>query len=147
MSLEIIGAVERRDQGLALADALLESSQPLVPLPEAAHARVKRRLKASLRRKATRRLRGLRPALIAGLMLLCGAAFGIALDHLVLRRPTPRPADSGPVKSASGAHGGKAKGTPRDGGQGEAGGRGAYPRGSAIGGREIPPVAKPAAAP
>lgn len=95
------GAVEPRDQGLALADALLESDRPLEHLPEVAHTRVKRRLKASLRRVAIRRQRWLQPAVIGGLMLLCGAAFGIAFDRLVLRRPAAVPVDKGAAGSAS----------------------------------------------
>jgi hypothetical protein len=98
------GTVERRDQGLALADALLESDRPFDPLPEVAHSRVKRRLKASLRRVAVRRQRWLQPAVIGGLMLLCGAAFGIALDRLVLRRPAAVPVDKGAAGSASSSH-------------------------------------------
>jgi len=84
-------AVERRDRGLALGDDLIESSRVLAPLPEVVHAKVKRRLKASLRRSALHRPRWLQPLLIGSVMLICGAAFGIALDRLVLQRSSVSP--------------------------------------------------------
>jgi len=93
--------VDRRAAGLACADALLECHREFGPLPDAAHARVKRRLRASLRRTATRRARFLQPLLIGGLMLLCGAAFGIALDRLVLR-PPPSLVGTGAAKPEAG---------------------------------------------
>ena len=83
---QVGGPVERRDRGLALADALLESSRGLSPLTSAAHARVKRRLLASTRRRSFRRVGWLRPVVIASLCLACGAAFGIALDRVARNR-------------------------------------------------------------
>jgi hypothetical protein len=86
--------VETPERGMGLVDALLESSRPLAPLPGAAHARVKRRLKVSLRRSQARRPRWLQPVLVSGVMLICGAAFGIALDRLLLQplgSTDPRP--------------------------------------------------------
>jgi hypothetical protein len=80
-------AVQRRDEGLAMADALLDSNRPLAPLSDVAHRRVKRRLEASMRRYRSARLRWLQPVLIGGLSLICGAASGIAFDRLVLKRP------------------------------------------------------------
>lgn len=82
-------SVSRRDEGLALADALLESNRRLLPLPAAAHERVKRRLRARLHSPAPRRARWLRPVVVAGSMLLWGTAFGIAIDHFVLERRLP----------------------------------------------------------
>jgi hypothetical protein len=79
-------AVERRDKGLALAEALLADGRQLNGLPAAAHARVKRRLAASVRQRAPRRLRRLSSAVIGAGLLVCGGAFGIALDRLVLKR-------------------------------------------------------------
>jgi hypothetical protein len=87
-------SVGRRDHGLALADALLESNRRLQPLPAAAHDRVKRRLRTRLANPAFRRARWLRPLVIAGSLLLWGTAFGIAIDHFVLERhfpPSPQP--------------------------------------------------------
>ena len=87
-------SVGRRDHGLALADALLESNRRLQPLPVAAHDRVKRRLRTRLANPAFRRARWLRPLVIAGSLLLWGTAFGIAIDHFVLERhfpPSPQP--------------------------------------------------------
>ena len=87
-------SVGRRDHGLALADALLESNRRLQPLPAAAHDRVKRRLRTRLGNPAFRRARWLRPLVIAGSLLLWGTAFGIAIDHFVLERhfpPSPQP--------------------------------------------------------
>ncbi len=77
--------VIRRDQGLALADALLESNRRLQPLPAPAHDRVKRRLRARMYSPAFRRARWLRPVVVAGSLLLWGTAFGIAIDHFVLK--------------------------------------------------------------
>jgi hypothetical protein len=71
---------------MAVADALLETCRPLTVLPPAAHARVKRRLALSLTRWTSRRVRWLQPVVIASALLLCGGAFGIALDRMVLRR-------------------------------------------------------------
>lgn len=82
-------AVSRRDEGLALADALLESNRQLLPLPAAAHDRVKRRLRARLCTPAVRRARWLRPVVVAGSMLLWGTAFGIVIDHFVLEHRLP----------------------------------------------------------
>lgn len=76
--------VERRDRGLALADALLESNRRFQPLPAAAHERVKRRLRTRLYSPAFRRARWLRPAVVAGSLLLWGTAFGIAIDRFVI---------------------------------------------------------------
>ena len=87
-------SVGRRDHGLALADALLESNRRLQPLPVAAHDRVKRRLRTRLANPAFRRARWLRPLVIAGSLLLWGTAFGIAVDHFVIERhfpPSPQP--------------------------------------------------------
>ena len=81
----------RRERGLALADALLESGRGLGPLTGAAHARVKRRLVASIRRRSFRRLGWLRPVVIVSLCLVCGAAFGIVLDRVVLKRGAGAP--------------------------------------------------------
>ena len=92
------GTVERRERGLALADALLESGRGFGPLTKAAHARVKRRLVASTRRPSFHRLGWLRPVLIVSICLVCGAVFGIGLDRVVLRRGAGRltlPSDSG----------------------------------------------------
>jgi len=82
----VAGTVERQERGLALADTLLESSRGMTPLTGAAHARVKRRLTASTRRRSFRRVGWLRPVVIVSLCLVCGAAFGIALDRVVLKR-------------------------------------------------------------
>ena len=82
-------AVSRRDEGLALADALLESNRQLLPLPAAARDRVKRRLRARLCTPAARRARWLRPVVVAGSMLLWGTAFGIVIDHFVLEHRLP----------------------------------------------------------
>lgn len=71
-------------RGTALADALLETCRPLPALPPAAHARVKRRLAQSLARWTSRRARWLKPAVITAALLLCGAAFGVAMDRIVL---------------------------------------------------------------
>jgi hypothetical protein len=79
-------AFERRERGLALADALLESGRQLGPLSDAAHARVKRRLLASNRRRSFRRPGWLRPVVVVSVCLICGAAFGVALDRVVLKR-------------------------------------------------------------
>jgi len=76
--------VERRDRGLALADALLEGNRRLQPLPAAAHERVKRRLRTRLYSPAFRRARWLRPVVVAGSLLLWGTAFGIAIDRFVI---------------------------------------------------------------
>ena len=92
------GTVERRERGLALADALLESGRGFGPLTKAAHARVKRRLVASTRRPSFHRLGWLRPVLIVSICLVCGAVFGIGLDRVVLRRGAGRltlPSDGG----------------------------------------------------
>ncbi len=78
--------VLRRDRGLALADALLESNRRLQPLPAAAHDRVKRRLRARLYSPASRRARWLRPVVVTGSLLLWGTAFGIAIDRFVIKR-------------------------------------------------------------
>jgi hypothetical protein len=86
---------ERRDAGHALADALLEQNRPLPALPAPAHARVKRRLAASLARRAPRRPRWLQPAVIASVWLLCGVASGIALDRWVIRQPPLPTAEEG----------------------------------------------------
>jgi hypothetical protein len=84
--------VIRRDRGLALADALLESNRRFQPLPAAAHGRVTRRLRARLYSPAFRRARWLRPVVVAGSLLLWGTAFGIAIDHFVLKHdPSPGP--------------------------------------------------------
>lgn len=77
--------VIRRDRGLALADALLESNRRFQPLPAAAHDRVTRRLRARLYSPAFRRARWLRPVVVTGSLLLWGTAFGIAIDHFVLK--------------------------------------------------------------
>jgi hypothetical protein len=77
-------SVGRRDQGLALADALLQSNRQLPPLPAASHERVKRRLRMRFAGPAARRARWLRPVVVAGSLLLWGTAFGIAIDRLVL---------------------------------------------------------------
>jgi len=87
----VADAALRRERGLALADALLENSRGLGLLTGAAHARVKRRLVASTRRRSFRRLGWLRPVVIASLCLVCGAAFGIALDRVVLKRGAGAP--------------------------------------------------------
>jgi len=101
---------ERRERGLALADELLESGRGLSPLSGAAHARVKRRLVASTRRRAFRRVRRLRPMVIVSLCLVCGAAFGIALDRVVLKRGAGAliaPSDGGGRPVHSQAHSGR----------------------------------------
>jgi hypothetical protein len=77
------------DQGLELADSLLEACRPLDPLPPAAHARVKRRLEARAVRKTGRAFPWLQVAVVGITMLVCGAAFGIAIDRLVLKRQVP----------------------------------------------------------
>jgi hypothetical protein len=71
---------------MARADALLETCRPLPALPPGAHTRVKRRLATSLAGRIGRGVRWLGPVVIAGALLLCGAAFGIALDRMVLGR-------------------------------------------------------------
>jgi hypothetical protein len=71
---------------MARADALLETCRPLPALPPGAHTRVKRRLAVSLAGRSGRGVRWLGPVVIAGALLLCGAAFGIALDRMVLGR-------------------------------------------------------------
>lgn len=76
----------KRERGLALADALLAEGRELPPLPSAAHARVKRRLMASTRRRPIRAGGWLRPVVVASIFLACGAAFGVAVDRVVLRR-------------------------------------------------------------
>jgi hypothetical protein len=81
----------QRKRGLALADAMLENGRGLGPLTGAAHARVKRRLVASTRRRSFRRLGWLRPVVIVSLCLVCGAAFGIVLDRVVLKRGAGTP--------------------------------------------------------
>ena len=98
-NIEPTVSVSRRDHGLALADALLESNRRLQPLPVAAHDRVKRRLRARLGNPAFRRARWLRPLVIAGSLLLWGTAFGIAIDHFVIEhnfppRPQPQPTNT-----------------------------------------------------
>ncbi len=98
-NIEPTASVGRRDHGLALADALLESNRRLPPLPVAAHDRVKRRLRARLGNPAFRRARWLRPLVIAGSLLLWGTAFGIAIDHFVIEhhfppRPQPQPTNT-----------------------------------------------------
>jgi len=71
-------------RGTVLADALLETCRPLPALSPAAHARVKRRLTKSLARWTSRRVRWLKPVVVTVVLLLCGAAFGVALDRIVL---------------------------------------------------------------
>ena len=98
------GTGERREHGLALADALLKHGRELSPLNGAAHARVKRRLMASTRRRPFGRVGWLRPAVIVSLFLVCGAAFGVALDRVVLKRggggmTTPSDGESSPGRS------------------------------------------------
>jgi len=77
--------VIRRDQGLALADALLESNPaaPAIagPCPRPGEAPVAR----THVQPAFRRARWLRPVVVAGSLLLWGTAFGIAIDHFVLK--------------------------------------------------------------
>lgn len=87
----VAGTALRRERGLALADDLLENGRGLGPLTGAAHARVKRRLVASTRRRSFRRLGWLRPVVVVSLCLVCGAAFGIALDRVVLKRGAGAP--------------------------------------------------------
>ena len=79
-------AVERRDEGLALVDALLESSRPINTFPEAVHARVKRRLMASASLHVPHPLRRLHPIVIGGAILVCCVAFGVVLDRLFLKQ-------------------------------------------------------------
>lgn len=85
----------KRERGLVLADALLTEGRELPPLSGAAHARVKRRLMASTRRRPIRGRGWLRPVVVASIFLACGAAFGVAVDRVVLRRaePTAVPGD------------------------------------------------------
>ena len=97
-------SVSRRDEGLALADALLESNRRLLPLPAAAHERVKRRLRARLHSPAPRRARWLRPVVVAGSLLLWGTAFGIAIDHFVLEHRLPAIPSMQPAAAPSNQH-------------------------------------------
>ena len=76
----------RDEPSLAIADALLEGGRALPPLSAAVHARIKRRLLVSTRTGLVRRARWLAPAVIASFCLVCGAAFGVVLDRLVLKR-------------------------------------------------------------
>jgi len=98
--------VERRDRGLALADALLESNRRFQPLPAAAHERVKRRLRTRLYSPAFRRARWLRPVVVAGSLLLWGTAFGIAIDRFVIEHhPSPdRQTQPAPTSEKPRAH-------------------------------------------
>ena len=108
-------AAERRERGLALANALLESGRGLNPLTGAAHARVKRRLVASTLRRSFRRMGWLRPVMIVSLCLLCGAAFGVALDRVVLKRGGGTqilPSESGGSPVRSRARSGRTAPTP-----------------------------------
>ena len=97
-------SVSRRDEGLALADALLESNRRLLPLPAAAHERVRRRLRARLHSPAPRRARWLRPVVVAVSMLLWGTAFGIAIDHFVLEHRLPAIPSMQPAAAPSNQH-------------------------------------------
>jgi hypothetical protein len=97
-------SVSRRDEGLALADALLESNRRLLPLPAAAHERVKRRLRARLHSPAARRVRWLRPVVVAASMLLWGTAFGIAIDHFVLEHRVPAISSVQPAAAPDNQH-------------------------------------------
>ena len=103
MSVDRPDAVsEGRDGGLALTDALLDQNRALPALPPPAHARVKRRLAASLARRVPRRPRWLQPAVIASVWLLCGVASGIALDRWVIRRPELPTAEDGAATATAG---------------------------------------------
>jgi hypothetical protein len=84
MSLLRKRRASRRDQ--ACADALLEACRPLDPLPPAAHARVKGRLKDELVRRPARAFPWVQAVVVGVTLLICGAAFGIAIDRLVLKR-------------------------------------------------------------
>ncbi len=97
-------SVSRRDEGLALADALLESNRRLLPLPAAAHERVKRRLRARPHGPAPRRARWLRPVVVAGSLLLWGTAFGIAIDHFVFEPRLPARPSVEPVAAPGNPH-------------------------------------------
>lgn len=76
----------RRERGTALADELLRSCRALDPLPPSAHRRVKARVEDSLGQRPTRSSRWLQPIVVCIAMSTGGAAFGIALDRLVLKR-------------------------------------------------------------
>jgi hypothetical protein len=109
------GKREARERGLALAAALLEKGRALTPLSGVAHAQVKRRLAATARRRIFRRVGWLRPALIVSVCLVCGAAFGIALDRLVLKRGVrslPAPSDVGGGSARPRARSGKPSAMP-----------------------------------
>jgi hypothetical protein len=99
----------RQERGLALADALLAEGRELPPLSSAAHARVKRRLTVSTRRRPIRAGGWLRPVVVASIFLACGAAFGVAVDRVVLRRgESAAPGDDS-------SKGGRARGAGRKG--------------------------------
>jgi len=104
--------VERRDRGLALADSLLESNRRFQPLPAAAHERVKRRLRARLYSPAFRRARWLRPVVVAGSLLLWGTAFGIAIDHFVLKHDSPSGPQVQPAAAPDNHHARRSRARP-----------------------------------
>jgi hypothetical protein len=106
----------KQERDLALADALLAEGRELPPLSGAAHARVKRRLMASTRRRPIRGRGWLRPVVVASIFLACGAAFGVAVDRVVLRR-----AESTAVPEDGPGNGGRPRGGARK-GRGKAGG-------------------------
>jgi hypothetical protein len=107
----VAGTIERRERGLEIADALLESGREFSPLAGLAHARVKRRLVESTRRRSFRSLRWLRPVVIVSLCLVCGAAFGIALDRVVLKRGAGAPTTPSDVESRLGPSRAYSRGT------------------------------------
>lgn len=95
-------SVAKRDKGLALADALVERSRRSQPLSAMAHSRVKQRLQQSLSRRRIDKTRWVRSMVIAGLLLVCGTAFGIVIDRYVAKpRIVPNPPHTAPPDSVS----------------------------------------------
>jgi TolA-binding protein len=91
------------------ADALLETCRPLPALPPAAHARVKRRLALGLAPRTGRRRRWLEPVILTSVLLACGAAFGIALDRIVLTRSSVATGDGTTAVARAGRRSGSGK--------------------------------------
>lgn len=81
-------SVSAQPGGPTTVDALLEICRPLTVFSPTVHSRVKRRLNKTLARWSAPRARWLKPVVMTGALLLAGVASGLALDRIVLRRPS-----------------------------------------------------------